>query len=108
MRNNVILIGTLNTQVKDDQGGKKRRASFQLDTLTTFIDDDGEKTTMHLFHNIVAWGPMASMVLKYLSEGQQVIVEGQLITQQRGFKQVTEVHIDDVMITRPEGLTSRG
>ena len=77
-------------------------ANFQLATNRSFRDrDSGERTEKTEWHRIVAFGPLAELVEKYVDSGNPLHLEGRLQTRkwQGGDGQdrfTTEVVLDDM------------
>ena len=77
--NKVMLIGNVGKDPEVttlDKGGKV--AKFTLATSEKYTDKSGNKTERTDWHNIVAWGPLADLVEKYVSKGKKLYVEGQI------------------------------
>jgi len=77
--NKVMLIGNVgkDPEVNNlEKGGKV--AKFTLATSEKYTDKSGQKTEKTEWHNIVAWGPLADLVEKYVVKGKQLYVEGQI------------------------------
>lgn len=76
--NQVNLIGNVgqDPQVREMNGGKF--ATFTLATTERFKDRNGEPKENTQWHNIVASGPQADVVEKYVRKGAQVYVGGKL------------------------------
>jgi single-strand DNA-binding protein len=77
--NKVMLIGNVgkDPEVNNlEKGGKV--AKFTLATSEKYTDKSGNKTEKTEWHNIVAWGPLADLVEKYVTKGKQLYVEGQI------------------------------
>ena len=77
--NKVMLIGNVgkDPEVTNlEKGGKV--AKFTLATSEKYTDKSGNKTERTDWHNIVAWGPLADLVEKYVNKGKQLYVEGQI------------------------------
>ena len=77
--NKVMLIGNVGKDPEVttlDKGGKV--AKFTLATSEKYTDKSGNKTERTDWHNIVAWGPLADLVEKYVTKGKQLYLEGQI------------------------------
>lgn len=77
--NKVMLIGNVgkDPEVNNlEKGGKV--AKFTLATSEKYTDKSGNKTEKTEWHNIVAWGPLADLVEKYVTKGKQIYIEGQI------------------------------
>jgi len=106
LKNKVHLIGNLgmDPEVKKLENGGSL-AKFSLATSDSYKNKDGEKVEETQWHNLIAWGPKAQFVEKYLKKGQQIAVEGKLTHRiyenQEGEKQYyTEVVVNDVQMLR--------
>ena len=104
MRNKVTLIGNLgqNPEVKELNGGNKL-AKFSLATNETYRNKAGEKVTETQWHNLIAWGKTADIIVKYLKKGSEVAVEGKLLnrnyTDKEGVKRyVTEIQVSELLM----------
>lgn len=79
--NKIELIGNLGKQpdVKVLDGGAKV-ATFPLATTEpAYTTQQGKQVAAKTeWHNIVAWGGMATIAERYLTKGQQVYVEGKM------------------------------
>lgn len=63
-----------------DSGSKV--AKFTLATSERYTDKSGQKQEKTEWHNIVAWGPQADVIEKYVTKGKQLYVEGQIQSRQ--------------------------
>jgi len=80
--NKVFLVGNLTAdpELKNLTSGQAV-CSFRLATNRVWTDrESGEKKQKAEFHNIVAWGKLATLVSQYLNKGNLVLVEGRLNT----------------------------
>ncbi len=80
--NKVILIGNLgkDPEVRHLENGTPV-CSFSLATSETYKDrTTGERKTNTEWHNIVLWRGLAEVAEKYLHKGDQVYIEGKLVT----------------------------
>lgn len=76
--NRVSLIGHAGSDptVKETSGGE-RLATFRVATSETWKDKNtGEKRTATEWHRVVAWGPLAGIVERFVRKGSRVFVEG--------------------------------
>jgi single-strand DNA-binding protein len=106
LKNKVNLIGNLgmDPEVKKLENGSSL-AKFSLATSDSYKNKDGEKVKETQWHNLVAWGPKAEFVEKYLKKGQEIAVEGKLTHRsyenKEGKKQyITEVVVNEVQMLR--------
>ncbi len=80
--NKVILVGNLgkDPEVRHLENGTPV-CSFSLATSETYKDrTTGERKTNTEWHNIVLWRGLAEVAEKYLHKGDQVYIEGKLVT----------------------------
>jgi single-strand DNA-binding protein len=104
LRNKVQLIGNTGQapEIIALSNGKKL-AKFSLATNEVYKNAQGEKVENVHWHNIVAWNGQAEIIEKYVNKGQEIAVEGKLVTQsyetKEGDKRVkTEIHISDILL----------
>lgn len=102
MKNQVQLIGHLgmDPEVRALENGKKV-ARLRLATNDTYQNAKGEKVTDTHWHQVVAWGKTADIFDKYLLKGQEVAVQGKLVSRsytnaQGEKKYVTEILAHEV------------
>ncbi len=77
------MLEIKNTSFLDKVEIKKRAASVFTSvkgeaTSEKYTDKSGNKTERTDWHNIVAWGPLADLVEKYVTKGKQLYLEGQI------------------------------
>lgn len=79
LKNRVQLIGRLgqNPEIINLESGKKL-AKFSIATNESYKNQTGEKVENTQWHNIIAWGPTATVIEKYVTKGQEVAIEGKL------------------------------
>jgi len=108
LRNRVNLIGNLGTdpEVKKLESGRML-AKFPLATSENYKNSEGQKISETQWHNLVAWGPTATFVEKFLKKGNEIAVEGKL--SHRSYedkdgirKYITEIIVNEVLILRTE------
>ena len=104
LKNKVQLIGNLGNvpEIKSLEGGKKL-ARLSLATNETYKNNKGEKQTETQWHTIIAWGKLADTVEKYFTKGQEILVEGKLVsrnyTDKDGVKRyITEVQANELLL----------
>lgn len=109
--NRAQIIGNLtrDVELRKTPGGQDV-ATFGIATSRKWKDQQsGENREQTEFHNIVAWGKLATICQQYLGKGRKVFVEGRLQTREwekDGVKrQRTEIIAEDmIMLDRaPEG-----
>lgn len=79
LKNRVQLIGRLgqNPEIVNLESGKKL-AKFSIATNESYKSQTGEKVENTQWHTIIAWGPTATVIEKYVTKGQEVAIEGKL------------------------------
>lgn len=80
MENQVQLIGNLGMDPEVKQINNSLKSTFTLATNTVYKDSEGNKKTMTDWHNIVAWGPLAQTIEKYVKKGDRIGISGRLVT----------------------------
>lgn len=104
LKNRVQLIGNLGKDpevVTLDNGNKV--AKFSLATHQAYKDSAGNKVEDTQWHNIVAWGNLATRAEKYLAKGKGIAAEGRLVhksydDKNGNKKYVTEVVLNDFLM----------
>lgn len=98
LRNRVQLIGHLgkDPEVKSFDGGNKV-ANFTIATNESYKNKEGKKVENTQWHNIVAWGPTAGIVEKYLKKGHEVALEGKLQNRSYDAKDGSKRYIVEVI-----------
>lgn len=111
--NKVILVGHLAADPEPftTKGGKSR-VSFPVATHREWTSD-GVRKEVTDYHRVIAWGKLGEICLAYLTKGQGLYVEGQLLN--RAYEKdgerryVTEIRADEVnMLTwkKKDGVAS--
>jgi single-strand DNA-binding protein len=102
--NKVNLIGHLGAdpEVRTLDNGNKM-AMFRVATSENYRDNQGNKVENTHWHDIVAWGPNADRVEKFLKKGKHVALEGKLVsnayTDKDGNKRYsTDVHLNEFLM----------
>ena len=79
--NKVILIGRVGNEPDIKVIGEKKVANFSFATSETYKDkNSGDKIENTEWHNIVIWGGLADVVESYVHKGDQLYLEGKLMT----------------------------
>jgi single-strand DNA-binding protein len=78
MVNSVTLVGRVGKQPESAQANGKTVAKFSLATTESYKDKSGEKVENTTWHNIVVWGALADVCVKYLQKGSLVYLEGKI------------------------------
>lgn len=108
LRNKVSLIGRLGAQpefTQTEKGAKLVR--FSLAINSSYKNKAGERVDETQWMNIKAWGNTADLIHKVLKKGQEVAVEGRLVTNsyetKNGEKRfATDVEINEFLILSPK------
>ena len=79
--NKVMLIGRVDgtPEMRHTPSGRPV-TSFSITTPRSWTSPDGERHEESEWFNIVAWGNLAELCAKRLSNGQRVYIEGRLQT----------------------------
>jgi len=96
--NKVFLIGrvTKEVEVLATTSGKKV-AKISLATNQFMGKDKPQKTT---FHNLVAWGIWADVAEKYVTKGQEIMIEGHIDNRTYKKKDGSNGYISEVVVER--------
>jgi single-strand DNA-binding protein len=98
IRNKVLLIGNVgqDPEIKDTKTSKMAR--FSLATNEVYKNAQGEKTTETNWHNLVAWGKTAELVEQYVKKGDELAVEGRLVSRSYEDKDGVKRYITEVVL----------
>lgn len=108
LKNKVQLIGNLGQQPITGTTGKgKRWARFTMATHEYYRNASGDKVNETYWHNVVAWGKLAEIAVKYLTKGCEVAIEGKLTyrnyTDKNGVqRQATDVLVSELLMLKPK------
>jgi single-strand DNA-binding protein len=81
LNNSAQLIGRLGMDpVISTVGKDKAMARVSIAVDASYKNAKGEKIQDTQWHNLVAWGSTAKFAEKYLKKGQEVAVEGRLVS----------------------------
>lgn len=104
LRNKVQLIGNLGQkpEVINFENGNKL-AKVSIATNEVYKNSEGEKVDTVQWHNVVAWGKQADVLEKFTEKGQEIAIEGKLMTRtyetKEGEKRTrTEVQIGEILL----------
>ncbi len=104
LRNKVQLIGNLGQtpEIISFENGNKL-AKISIATNEVYINAEGEKIESVQWHNVIAWGRNADVLEKYVEKGQEIAIEGKLITRSYETKEgekrnKTEVQINEILM----------
>lgn len=81
LRNKVQLIGNLGQapEILTFENGNKM-ARFSMATHDYYKNAKGERVEDTQWHNITVWGKQVDTIEKYVTKGQEIAVEGKLVT----------------------------
>ena len=81
LRNKVQLIGNLGLapEIVSFENGNKL-AKIRLATNEFYKNAKGEKVQETQWHSLIAWGKQADIFEQYVKKGQEIAVEGKLVT----------------------------
>ena len=96
--NKTFLIGrvTKDPEVLSTQSGKKV-CRISLATNQFMGKGKEDKTT---FHNIVAWGTTADVAEKYVTKGQEIMIEGHIDNRSYKKKDGSNGYISEVVVEK--------
>ncbi|WP_417444180.1 single-stranded DNA-binding protein [Joostella sp.] len=100
LKNQVQLIGNVGQEpqvtVLDD--GKKV-ARISLATNENYKNSKGEKQTNTDWHQIVAWGKVASLIEEYVCTGKEIAVQGKLSSRSYEDKEGVKRYVTEVIVS---------
>ncbi len=106
IRNKVQLIGHvgITPEIKSFENGKVL-SRFSLATKDNYKDKNGVWQSNTEWHTITAWGKTAELVQKIIAKGDEVAVEGKLVS--RSFedkegqtRKTTEISMNEVLVLK--------
>jgi single-strand DNA-binding protein len=103
LRNKVTLIGNAGKQPEVlNFDNNKKLAKVSLATTESYKNQKGEWINNTTWHNLVAWGPTAAFMERNVQKGQEIMIEGKLVSRSYdadgGKKYITEIEVTDVML----------
>lgn len=79
IKNHVQLIGHLGRDVNVNTfTSGSQKADVSLATTSSYKNQQGEVIKDTQWHNIVAWGPSATLMQQLLKKGSYVVIQGSL------------------------------
>ena len=98
LKNKVQLIGRLgqNPEIKYFEGGKKL-AVFSIATNEPYRNKKGETVDQTTWHKVTAWGNTANILEKYVTKGQQILVNGKLQNRTYNDKNGVTHYVTEIM-----------
>lgn len=104
IKNHVQLVGRLgaNPEVKVLENGNKL-ARFNIAVTESYVTKRGDRVSDVQWHQVVAWGSLASVAERILQKGVQVTVDGRLFnrsyTNKEGIKRSsTEIVASELFV----------
>ncbi len=99
LRNKVNLIGRLGKDPEVRTFGKgNKMASFSLATDESYKNGSGKRVQETQWHNVIAWGPQASIVESYLAKGKEVAVEGSVRNRSYQTKSGETRYVSEILV----------
>lgn len=103
IRNKVLLIGNVGQDPEIKEMKSDKMARFSMATNEVYKNAQGEKQTETNWHNLVAWGRTAEIVEQYVKKGDELAIEGRLVSRnyedKDGVKRyITEVVLNEVVL----------
>jgi len=97
--NKVQLIGRLGNDPEIiETKSVKKLAKFSIATDESYRDAKGEKVENTQWHKIIAWERNAETAEKFLKKGQQIAVDGRLVTSSYEDKEGNRRHTVDINV----------
>jgi single-strand DNA-binding protein len=100
LKNRVQLVGHVGNapQIITFENGSKM-AKFSIATKERYKDLEGNKNESVNWHSLVAWGKVATIIENYVGCGQEIGIEGKLITRLYISKNGDQLSRTDVQVT---------
>ena len=100
LKNQVQLIGNVGQepQVTVLENGKKV-ARISLATNENYKNSKGEKQTNTDWHQLVAWGKVASLIEDYVFTGKEIAVQGKLSSRSYEDKEGVKRYVTEVIVS---------
>ena len=95
-KNKVQLIGTVEKPTVNRLDTDILKATFKLETPTTYINEIGMKTKGAFKHLCIAYGPLAAIIDRHLMEGMEIAIEGILIND--ASTNQTHIQVNDLLM----------
>ena len=95
-KNKVQLIGTVVRPAVNRLDTEVLRATFYIETPSTFINEKGMKSKGVFKHFCIAYGKLAEIIDRYVSEGAEIAIEGILV--QDAHTGQTYVQVNDLLL----------
>jgi len=91
-----ILIGNLGKEPELRKVNGTPVCNFSVATTERWKDQQGERQERTEWHNIVAWGDLATICSNYLTKGSKVYIEGKNKTRKWTDKNKTDRYITEI------------
>jgi single-strand DNA-binding protein len=98
MRNKIQLIGRLGQEpeiITFDNGGKI--AKFSMAINDNYTTKKGEKIERTYWHNVIIKNGLVKVVEEYVTKGQEVAIEGKLITRSYEDKDKQKRYVTEIV-----------
>jgi len=79
-KNKVQLIGTVEKPTVNRLETDIMKATFMIETPTTYVNEQGMKTKGVFKHFCIAYGKLAEIIDRYLAVGMEIAIEGILVS----------------------------
>jgi len=99
LKNSVQLIGNIGRDVEMvnfETGNKK--ASVTLATSDYYTNNLGEKVKQTEWHNLIAWGKTAELMVQLLRKGSEVAIQGKLTSRSYTDKAGVTRYITEIVV----------
>ncbi|QEM08832.1 single-stranded DNA-binding protein [Mucilaginibacter rubeus] len=99
LRNSVRLVGNLgmDPEVKVFDSNKKM-VRLSIATNESYKNDKGEKITDTQWHNLIFWGPQASLAEDLLKKGDELAIEGKLTNRNYTDKDGIKRYVSEIVV----------
>lgn len=96
--NNVRLIGHIGQDPKlVSKTQESSVVSMTIATNDNYKDQQGNKQTRTEWHNIVAFGRIANLIIQYTKKGDHIMIEGRLQTRQYVNKEQQQRYVTEII-----------
>jgi single-strand DNA-binding protein len=102
--NKALILGHLgkDPEIRNFESGKV--ANFSLATTERRKDKDGNRIDETEWHKVSAWGKLAEIIEKYVKKGDQILIEGKIVT--RSYEKEGEKRYSTEIIAREMKMIS--
>lgn len=80
--NKILLLGRCGSDPDIKEFNQNKVAKFSLATSESYKNKAGEKVTETQWHNLVFWGKQCNILAEHVHKGDQILVEGKIVTRQ--------------------------